>query len=369
MRRSAYPSAFTNLISRSLRGFLFIVSLLGPGLNPALAEEIRGAGSTAAARLYQVWGESFKTTGNQLKYDAIGSSSGLKAVIEGTVDFGASDVALSPERAQKDDLVCIPTAIAGIVPALNVAGLPQGRLRLTGPLLAAIYTGKVSKWNDEAIRKLNPGLNLPAEAIRVIAREDGSGTTHVISQYLTAVSPEWKQSMGNDFLLKWPASTLLAKGSGGVAKLIKQTPFSIGYLEAGTIQSEQINYALVANKAGQYVQPNADSFSAALSGSRWSFEGRFEDSLNNNDDKKAWPITTGTFVIMKRSVASPKRIAIVLNFLSGAFMQADKLVPASGYVALPLQTQARAVKTLASLKETNGVPIFFDVMWRPANKS
>lgn len=341
---------------------VFALSLLASPR--AFAEEIRGAGSTAAARLYQGWAEGFKTTGHQVSYDAIGSSAGIKAVIAGKVDFGATDMPLSGEQMQKDGLICIPTAITGIVPALNLPGVPQGKLRLSGPLLAAIFAGKVHHWNDEALRALNPGVRLPAEAIRVIARQDGSGSTWVLSKYLSAVSPEWAQDMGNESLLRWPASTLLARGSSGVADLLKQTPYSIGYLEPGYIASAQLNYALVANKAGKFVQPDATAFRAALAGSRWTFEGRFEDPLSNLDDLAAWPITTGTFIVMKRVAVNPKRVAIVANFFSGAFMQADSLVPQAGFVPLPMKTQARAVKALGSMVEPGGIPLFFDVIWR-----
>ncbi|MBS1208840.1 MAG: phosphate transporter substrate-binding protein PhoT family [Proteobacteria bacterium] len=350
------------LFSTGLVSALLVASLL---LSPlATAEEIRGAGSTAAAKLYQSWAESFKTTGNQVNYAPVGSSAGIKAVITGAVDFGATDVPLTDEQMQKDGLICIPTAITGIVPAVNLPGVPQGKLRLSGPLLAAILTGKVHYWNDDAIRALNPNIRLPAEAIHVVARQDGSGSTWVLSKYLSAVSPEWAQEMGNESLLHWPASTLLARGSSGMADQIKQTPYSIGYLEPGYIASTELNYALVANKAGKYVQPDAVAFRAALAGSRWTFEGRFEDTLTNLSDQAAWPITTGTFIVMKRVAVAPKRMAIVANFLSGAFMQADNLAPKAGFVPLPMKTQARAVKTLGSMVEPSGVPLLFDVIWR-----
>jgi phosphate transport system substrate-binding protein len=331
---------------------------------PAQAEIIRGSGSTAAARLYQSWGEAFARTGHQLQYEATGSSAGLKALLEGKVDFGATDVPLSEAQLRQDNLVQIPTAITGIVPAINLPGVARGKLRLTGPVYADILGGRIRKWDDEAIRKLNPGLSLPGEAIRVVAREDGSGSTYVLSQYLSEVSADWKSRFGTDYRLAWPEGTLKAKGSSGVAKLIGETPFSIGYLESGSIDKAQLNYAQLANRAGQYLHPTPESFQAALSSSNWTFQGRFEESLSNLGDKAAWPITTGTFVIMKRTAQAPQRMALVLNFFSGAFMQADKLVPQSGYVALPIKTQARAVKSLASISEPSGVPMFFDVIWR-----
>lgn len=351
------------MLSPLIRGLL-ILSLALPFAPRADAEVIRGAGSTAAARLYQSWGEMFGNTGNKLQYEANGSSAGVKAVIDNKVDFGATDVPLSEEQLRRDDLVLIPTAITGVVPALNVPGLAPGKLRLSGSVLAAMYAGKIRNWNDEAIRKLNPGLSLPAEAIRVVAREDGSGTTYVMTQYLSAVSEEWNKQMGFDYRLNWPVGTLLAKGSGGIVKLLKETPYSLGYLEIGYVEKNQLGYALVANKAGQYVSPGPVSFHSALNASNWTFQGRFEESLSNLDTREAWPITTGTFIVVRRTSNDPKHTALVLNFFSGAFMQADKLVPASGFVPLPIKTQARAVKTLGKVLDSSGVPVFFDVMWR-----
>jgi phosphate transport system substrate-binding protein len=334
----------------------------------AQAEIIRGAGSTAAAKLYQTWGEAYRVTGNQLEYDAVGSSAGVKAVAAGKVDFGATDVPLSDIQMQKEGLVCIPTAITGIVPALNLPGIGNGKLRLNGLVLAQILAGRLHNWNDEAIRALNPGLRLPAEAIKVVARADGSGSTWVLSNYLSAVSTDWQRDMGRDSLLHWPNGTLLAKGSGGMAEMLRQTPYSIGYLEPGYIASAQLNYALVANRAGKYVQPDAEAFRAALSASRWTFEGRFEEPLSNLGDPAAWPITTGTFIVMKRAAADSRRAAVVANFFAGAFMHADDLAPKAGFVPLPEKTQARAVKTLGSMTEASGQPLTFDVMWRKSGR-
>lgn len=330
------------------------------------AEVIHGAGSTAAAKLYQSWGESYQVTGSRLAYDPVGSSAGVKAVIAGKVDFGATDVPLSTLQLSKEGLICIPTAITGIVPAVNLPGVGQGKLRLTGQVLADILAGKVKNWNDEAIRSLNPSLRLPAEAIKVVARSDGSGSTAVLSTYLAAVSPAWQRDMGSGAQLHWPASTLLAKGSSGMAETLRQTAYSIGYLEPGYIAAAQLNYALVANKAGKYVFPDSDAFRAALSASRWTFEGRFEEPLSNLGDPAAWPITTGTFIVMKRSVTDVKRSAIVANFFAGAFMHADDLAPKAGFVPLPEKTQARAVKELGSMTEANGQALSFDVIWRKA---
>lgn len=331
---------------------------------PVQAEIIRGAGSTAAARLYRNWGEAFGRTGNTLQYEANGSSAGLKALLEGKADFGATDVPLPEEQLRSKGLILIPTAITGVVPALNLPGIPPGRLRLSGPVLAAMYAGTIRRWNDEAIRLLNPGLTLPAENIRVVAREDGSGTTYVMSQYLSSVSADWKTRMGVDFRLSWPDGTLLAKGSSEVVKLLTETPYALGYLEIGYVEKSKLGYALVANRAGNYVSPRPAAFHAALDASNWSFQGRFEESLSNLDARDAWPITTGTFVVVSRVSSDPKRTALLLNFFSGAFMQADKLVPESGLVPLPVKTQARAIKTLGKVVDAEGIPVFFDVMWR-----
>jgi len=331
------------------------------------AETIHGSGSTAAAKLYLSWGEAYASaTGNRLVYDAVGSSAGVRDVIAGKVDFGATDVPLSLTQMRREGLICIPTVITGIVPAINLPGVAQGRLHLTGQVLADILRGQIRQWNDEAIQALNPGMRLPSESIKVVARQDGSGSTGVISQYLSVVSASWKQTLGEGSLLHWPQGTLLAKGSSGMAEMVHQTPYSIGYVEPGYITAEHLNYARVENKAGKYVEPAPEGFRAALAGSRWTFEGHFEDSLSNRDDPKAWPITTGTFIVLRQKAQDRGHAAAVANFFVGAFMHADDLAPKAGFVPLPEKTQARAVGTLGTMIEPNGQPLTFDVMWRKA---
>jgi len=358
---SRHPFMRTDL--RTMRHFsLLLLGLLM--LAPSHAAEIAGAGSSAAAPLYAGWAAEWgRKSGVRLQYSAVGSSAGLKAIRDGKVDFGASDVPLPPEQLERDGLVNFPTAIAGVVPAINLTGVPRGELRLTGAVLADILSGKIARWNAAPITALNKGIRLPDQAITVIGREDGSGTTYVLSHYLAKVSPEWSKAFGTDFKLKWPASTLLAKGTAAQLEALAKTPGAIAYAEFGQVEKASLNYARVANAKGDYPQPGPASFRAALKASAWTTAGKFEEMLTDMADKDAWPITSGTFIVMRKKVTDPARAAQALALFSYGFMRGDAITTENRWVSMPDLTQARAVKEMNKVRDANGQPLAWSMTY------
>ncbi|GAA5180832.1 phosphate ABC transporter substrate-binding protein PstS [Niveibacterium umoris] len=328
----------------------------------AQASDLSGAGSSAAAPLYNAWAAEWgKKTGVKLEYTASGSSAGIKAIKEGKVDFGASDVSLPPDQLERDGLVNFPTAISGVVPAINVNGVARGQLKLTGAVLADILSGRINRWNASAITALNPGVRLPDQAITVIGREDGSGTTYVLSNYLSKVSPQWASSLGNDFKLKWPEGTKLVKGTSAQLEALSKTSGAIAYAEYGQVEKAGLNYARVANSAGNYPAPGPISFKAALKASAWTTAGKFEEMLTDMQDKEAWPITSGTFVVMRKKVTDASKAAQALSLFSYGFMRGDAITAEFRWIAMPDLTQARAVKEMNKVRDKDGQPIAWNM--------
>lgn len=326
----------------------------GPGFS-VRAVEVKGAGSTAAAPLYNAWAQQWsEASGHKLSYAGVGSSGGIKSIKEGKSDFGASDVALSREELDKEGLVNFPVAISGIVPFVNLQGVSRGQLRLTGSVLADILAGRITRWNAPEIAALNRNIKLPAQEITVVAREDGSGTTYVLSHYLAKVSQRWAQDMGYDFKLKWSERTTLVKGTGGMLEAVRKTSGAIGYAEYGQVQSASLNYVRVANQRGQYPEPGAASFKAALADSPWTSRGAYEEMLTNATGFSAWPITGATFVIMRRHVQDAERASTVLSMLSYGFMRGDKAAADLNWIPLPDSTQARVEREMLLLVDKNG---------------
>jgi len=228
------------------------------GFSAAQAIDINGAGSTAAAPLYLKWQQAYtKKTGNKVNYEAIGSSGGIKKIKESSTDFGASDAPMSAADLKKFNLLDFPTVISGVVPIINLPGVKEGELRLTGDLVIGMYSGKIEKWNDPAIAKENPKLALPNLRIVPLARADGSGTTFTLTDYFSRVNPEWKQQYGSNFTIAWHADVKTIKGSTDLVALLKKTPGAIGYAEYAYVIENSLNYAQLKNRDGQYVQPNA----------------------------------------------------------------------------------------------------------------
>lgn len=324
----------------------------------ANAAEFTGAGSSAAHPLYLKWSEAYsKSGGAALSYQPVGSSGGVKQVKQKAVDFGASDVALSVDDAKKSKLVCFPSAISGVVPVVNIPGVRTGELQLTGELLADIFAHKITRWNDPALVALNPSLAGRKLAIVTLARSDGSGTTYNFTDYLSKVSPAWKQTYGNNFSIAWPSDTVLLKGSAGVVAGLKHTEGAIGYVDYNYVLQDKLAYTRVRNQDGRFVAPAAEGFAAALNNSGWKSEARFEEMLTDRPGPQSWPITMGTFVIVPQVASNPGQTMAALKFFTWAFVNGERIGDGASFVHLPDSVQARIYADLTRITDANGKPL------------
>jgi phosphate transport system substrate-binding protein len=326
----------------------------------AQAMDITGAGATFPYPIYAKWAEAYRAkTGVGLNYQSIGSGGGIKQIQNKTVDFGASDMPMKPEELDKDGLLQFPTVIGGDVPVMNLEGVGAGQLKLTGPMLADIYLGKITKWSDAAIAKLNPTLKMPDSEITVVHRSDGSGTTFIWVNYLSKVSPEWKQKVGEGTSVAWPAG-VGGKGNEGVASYVQRVKGSIGYVEYAYALQNKMNYAQMQNRDGAFVSPSADSFKAAAAGADWSKAPGYYLVLTDQPGKNSWPISGATFILMYKSQAKPETAKEVLKFFDWAYSpEGDKLASALDYVPLPDAVTNQIRTTWKSLiKDASGKPVF-----------
>lgn len=337
--------------------FIFLLGLAVSTASHA-GDSISGAGSSAAYPVYKTWAEQYaRSNGTTLNYDPAGSSAGLKKIRARESDFGASDVAPSAEELARDDLVVFPTAITGAVPVYNLPKIRSGQLVLNGEVLAEIFSGKVTHWNDPRLQRLNPGLALPASAIVPIVRADGSGTTFHFSDYLARVSTDWKQQMGVGTTVKWPQGFSAVKGSKGVAQAVAGTPGSIGYVDYNYVVEHQLSAAQMRLADGSLVEAGPNAFRKALMQSSWLGKGDFTQTLTNIPGKGNWPITMGTFVVLPRIANNPERASAVIRFFTWAFIYGDELANRVNFVRLPDTIQAKAYRALAGIRDANGLPI------------
>jgi phosphate transport system substrate-binding protein len=319
------------------------------------AQTISGAGSTAAAPIYQSWAQAYqKITGVALTYEPIGSSAGLKKIRAHETQFGASDVSPSDAELVKDGLVVFPVAITGISPVVNLPKVGDGQLRLTGDVLARIFLGEITQWNAPEIVKLNLGSTLPDMPIKVVVRADGSGTTYNFSDYLAKSSPTWKTKFGVKSSFAWPANFVSAKGSDGVVKAVKDTAGAIGYVDYGYVKDNLLVAIQLKNQDGEFTKPSIFAFRSALTGSEWVSKGSFTGTLTNQPGKGAWPITMGTFVVFPKIAEHPDQAVRVLKFFVWAFVNGDTLVQENNFVRLPDRVQALAFKAISSVKDKAG---------------
>jgi len=296
---------------------------------------ITGAGSTFVYPVLSAWAADYsKQAGIDVNYQSIGSGGGIAQVKAGTVDFGASDKPLAPDELAKADLAQFPIVIGGVVPVVNISGLQPGKLRLTGPVLADIYAGKIKSWNDPAIAKVNAGVTLPSASITVVHRSDGSGTTFNFTHYLGQVSPGWKSGPGEGTTVSWPAG-VGGKGNEGVAGYVKQIPNSIGYVEYAYVLQNHMTYAVLQNSAGSFVAPNAASFSAAAASADWKNAKDFDLVMTNAPGAGAYPITATTFILMPRQPKNEASSQAALNFFRFALGKGQDRAQKLDYVPLP----------------------------------
>ena len=301
----------------------------------AYAMDIVGAGASFPYPVFAKWAAVYAAkTGNRVNYQSISSAGGIAQIKAGTVDFGASDKPLKPEELAPAGLGQFPDVIGGIVPVINIAGVAPGQLKLTGPVLADIYLGKIRSWNDPAIQQLNPGLTLPDTKISVVHRSDGSGTTFNFAYYLSQISPEWASKIGANASIRWPTG-IGGKGNEGVAAYSKQIKGAIGYVEYTYVLQNKMNYALVQNAAGKFVQPNSASFQAAAAHADWANAKDFYLIMTNAPGDDAYPIAATSFILMHKVPKDPARSRAVLDFFEWAFKNGQEHAEALGYVPLP----------------------------------
>jgi len=301
----------------------------------AHANTITGAGATFPYPIYAKWAEAYKKeTGIGLNYQSIGSGGGIKQIKAKTVDFGASDKPLKKEELDEAGLIQFPAVMGGVVPVVNFEGIRGGQLKLTGEVLAAIYLGKVTKWNDAAIVALNPGAKLPAQDITVVHRADGSGTTFLFTEYLSKVSPEWKSAVGADAAVKWPTG-VGGKGNEGVAANVQRIKGAIGYVEYAYAKKNNMAYTQLKNADGQFVNPDDENFKAAAANADWAKAPGFGVILTNQPGKTSWPITGASFILMHKTQADAAKGAAVLKFFDWAFVKGDQMAAELDYVPMP----------------------------------
>lgn len=321
------------------------------------AASLTGAGATFPAPVYAKWADSYqKETGNKVNYQGIGSSGGVKQIIANTVDFGASDAPLSDEKLAADNLFQFPTVIGGVVLAVNITGIKSGELVLDGKTLGDIYLGKIKKWNDPAITKLNPSLKLPDQNIAVVRRADGSGTSFVFTSYLSKVNEEWKNEIGVGSTVNWPAG-LGGKGNDGIAAFVQRLPGSIGYVEFAYAKQNNLAYTKLISADGEIVSPTADHFSNAAKKADWS--KTFAQDLTNQSGEQAWPITSTTFILVHTTQKNADKGAEVLKFFDWAYKDGAEQARALDYATLPQEVveQVRA-SWKTSIKDSNGKAIY-----------
>jgi phosphate transport system substrate-binding protein len=314
---------------------LAALALAAAAAAPAHAADVTGAGASFVFPVMSRWSNDYQAaTGHRINYQSIGSGGGIAQIKAGTVDFGSSDAPLSPQDLAASGLLQFPSVIGGVVPVVHVPGLRPGQLKLTGPLLADIFLGKVKSWDDAALTALNPDLALPALPIRVIHRSDGSGTTFNFVNYLGKVSPEWKSKVGEGTSVKWPAG-YGGKGNEGVAAYVKQIKGGIGYVELSYALQNKMAYASLRNAAGKFVLPGAESFAAAAAAADWQGTTDFSLVMTDAPGDAAWPITATNFILMHRQPKNAESAAAAREFFAWVYAHGDEQAAKLHYVPLP----------------------------------
>lgn len=325
------------ITKRSLLKTVTAAALATMAITPAFAADITGAGATFPFPIYAKWAEAYKKeTGVGLNYQSIGSSGGIRQIRAKTVAFGATDAPVPGADLDKDGMVQFPAIIGGTVPVFNLDGFGKGELRVSGPVLAEMFMGKISKWNDPKLAALNPGKKLPDQTITIVHRADGSGTTFNWTDYLSSVSKEWADSVGKGAAVKWPAPTSVGgKGNEGVAANVSRTKGSLGYVEYAYAKKNNIAVLALENKDGKFVMPGDDTFAAAAANADWSKAPGMGISLVSQPGAAAYPVVTASFILMYKDPADKAQSAEVLKFFDWAFKNGKTMASDLDYVPLP----------------------------------
>jgi phosphate transport system substrate-binding protein len=325
----------------------------------ALAADMTGAGATFPYPIYAKWAEAYKaSTGNGLNYQSVGSGAGIKQIKAKTVDFGASDMPLKAEELDAEGLMQFPAIMGGVVTVVNLDGIAPGQLKLTGPVVADLYLGKITHWNDPAIVALNPGVKLPATEVTVVYRADGSGTSFLFTDYLSKTNPEFKTKVGAGTALKWPTG-VGGKGNDGVAANVQRIKGAIGYVEWAYAKKNKIAHTQLKNKDGNFVQPDDDNFKAAAAHAEWTKTPGFGVVLTDQAGKTSWPITGVSFILMHKQQADANKGREVIKFFDWAFKNGDAAATELDYVPLP-DTVVKQVQGSwkANLKDASGKALY-----------
>ena len=321
---------------KKITNVLLVGSLLA-ATGQAFAADITGAGASFPAPVYSKWAEEYKKeTKNNVNYASIGSSGGIKQIREKTVDFGATDAPLKGDDLEKNGMVQFPAIIGGVVPVVNLAGFKPGELRLDGETVALIFAGDISNWNDAKLAALNPGKKLPDQAITVVTRSDGSGTTAVFTDYLSKASKMWAEKVGSGATVKWPAvSTVGGKGNEGVSANVTRVKGSIGYVEYAYAKINNMTSLQLKNLDGKFVSASLDTFKAAAAGANWAGTPGMGISMTQQPGANSWPIAAASFILMYKDPANKEKSTEAIKFFTWAFKSGDPIAAALDYVPLP----------------------------------
>jgi phosphate transport system substrate-binding protein len=302
-------------------------------------QQITGAGATFPAPVYSAWGEAAKAAiGVELNYQAIGSGGGQNQILNRTVDFGASDAPMAPEKLESGKLLQFPTVMGAVVPIVNIPGVKPAELKLTGEILADIYLGKITKWNDPKLVEMNRGLTLPATAVAPVYRADGSGTTFVFTSYLSAVAPDWKEKVGASTSVKWVVGNG-SKGNDGVAATVRQVKGGVGYVEYAYAAKNGLTTTQLRDHDGTFVAPTPETFSAAASNANWAGAKNYAVSIVDQPGKDSWPIVSPTFIELPKDPKDAARSAAVMKFFDWAYKDGAAMATKLEYVPLPAAVQ------------------------------
>jgi phosphate transport system substrate-binding protein len=338
---------------------LLAAGLLAATLLPAKAADISGAGATFPYPIYAKWADAYKKeTGFNLNYQSIGSGGGIKQIEAKTVTFGASDAPLKGDELEKNGLVQFPMVMGGIVPVVNLDGVNPGDLVIDGPTLAKIFLGDIKTWDDPAIKKLNPTAKLTSQAIVVVHRSDGSGTTFNFATYLSDVSPDWKSKVGANTSVEWPVG-LGAKGNEGVSNNVGQTKGSIGYVEYAYAKQNKLTYTKMINKEGKIVAPTSAAFAASAANAKWDTQPGYGVILANQPGADSWPMTAATWILIHKQPQDPAAAGEALKFFGWAYDKGAKMADELDYIAMP-KNVADSVKVTWSkeIKGADGKPLY-----------
>jgi len=335
-------------------GFLAVAAFV-----PAQAADISGAGATFPYPIYAKWADAYKkVTGNGLNYQSIGSGGGIKQITARTVTFGASDMPLQPAELDKIGVIQFPTVMGGIVPVVNLDNIKSDEITLDGDTLAKIYLGQITKWDDAAIKKLNPNVKLPSQAIALVHRSDGSGTTFIFTNYLSKVSKDWQSKVGSNTSVEWPGG-IGAKGNEGVANNVAQTKGALGYVETAYAKQNHLTTVKLVNKDGKVVSATPDAIMAAAAGADWAKAPGFYMILTDSPGAKSWPIAGATFILVPKQ---PKDVAATkeaLKFFEWAYKNGGDMASSLDYIPMPNNVVSLIqAKWKSDIKDDTGKPVF-----------